>query len=1173
LRAGQRKKTGGFRLWVLAHAALAWAGIAAPAGAAGISFETQPEAGFGRLVITFPELKPVPGYQARIANGVFVLTFDEEVDIPLDTKPLNLEAYFSVVRRDPDMKSFRFALNRAVRVNTQVAAERLFIDFLPPNWVGVPPPLPAAVIAELAQRAEQALLAAKRAAARAQTSGVKEKIEVRVGRTETFTRLSFRWNLPFEANFLRTEKGVSILFNRSDDPDLSAINANPPPLLQEIGKSHTDEGLTITLQVDPRATVRAFRTEDAYVVDLTSAAMQAAARDALSAVTPELLRQPALEDLVEVPGEPPEEADKPHVTPPAPGADLGTAMAGLPEWPTLPATAEAHAVQAASRAAPAEAVPPAHAANPPAAGPGAARRPNRPLEPSVTHSGAADQIVLPFAEPVAAAVFRRNNDLWIVLDSSAALELAPVRAELRDRVREVSVQPLPDGQAIRLALSSPQLVSVSASGNDWIVGLGDTVLSTTQRVDLARALRPDGKTILTADFADAGKVHRLRDPASGDELIVVTGLGPPRGLLLPQDFVELATVPSAHGIVLAPRADDVGIEIAAGKVAIARKAGLSLSQAGDIGEAGPAVAPVGDPTRPGFINIKRWTALPPEDYVEAVEEIQGAIASADEAERSARRMLLADLYLSRQFGQETLGLMSIAVEENPALRSALAYRLTMLAAEIMSGRYDEAWQRANEESLAADPDAALWRSIAAGAVRAWQDVIASSAQAETVLANYPDFVQEQYLLALAEAQIELDALDDADITLTRFQRIEVTRSGQARQALLAGRLADVEGRTGDAAEAYRKAISFGPGPVEAEAKYLLTAMSLKAGLMSAEEAAASFETISMTWRGDDLELKALQQLAELKVAKKEYRAAFGAMRQAEFADSRSPITEAIDTRMNRVFEELYLDGKADEMPPIEALSLYYDFRELTPIGRRGDDMVRRLADRLIGVDLLEQAAELLQHQIDNRLRGAARAQIAADLAVVYLLDKRPSQALAVLRRTEQAQLPLLLDRQRRIVEARALSELKEPKAALEILSSLEGDDVARMRAEIMWAAGDWRALAAQVEKMMGGRWSDPLPLNPRERRDVLRAGIAYALSDDAFGLERLRKKYMAKMADGPDATAFDIVTRPIGATSPEFRQIVAEIAASDTLQAFLVDYRARYLEGGTDDRHTAGIPG
>ena len=69
------------------------------------------------------------------------------------------------------------------------------------------------------------------------------------------------------------------------------------------------------------------------------------------------------------------------------------------------------------------------------------------------------------------------------------------------------------------------------------------------------------------------------------------------------------------------------------------------------------------------------------------------------------------------------------------------------------------------------------------------------------------------------------------------------------------------------------------------------------------------------------------------------------------------------------------------MPAIDALSLFYDFRDLTPVGRRGDEMIRKLADRLVSVDLLDQAAELLQHQVDNRLQGAARAQVAVRLAV------------------------------------------------------------------------------------------------------------------------------------------------------------------------------------------------
>src|SRR5207237_256764 len=78
--------------------------------------------------------------------------------------------------------------------------------------------------------------------------------------------------------------------------------------------------------------------------------------------------------------------------------------------------------------------------------------------------------------------------------------------------------------------------------------------------------------------------------------------------------------------------------------------------------------------------------------------------------------------------------------------------------------------------------------------------------------------------------------------------------------------------------------------------------------------------------------------------------------------------------------------------------------ELTPIGRRGDEMIRRLADRLVAVDLLDQAAELLQHQVDHRLQGAARSQVATRLAVVYLMNRKPDRTLAALRATRSADL-------------------------------------------------------------------------------------------------------------------------------------------------------------------------
>jgi hypothetical protein len=192
------------------------------------------------------------------------------------------------------------------------------------------------------------------------------------------------------------------------------------------------------------------------------------------------------------------------------------------------------------------------------------------------------------------------------------------------------------------------------------------------------------------------------------------------------------------------------------------------------------------------------------------------------------------------------------------------------------------------------------------------------------------------------------------------------------------------------------------------------------------------------------------------------------------------------------------------MPAVEALALFYDFRELTPIGRRGDEMIRRLADRLVSVDLLDQAAELLQHQVDHRLQGAARAQVAARLAVIDLMNRKPDKALAVLRSTRTADVANELRNQRLLIEARALSDVGRHDVAVDIISNMSSREAIRLRADTYWEAKRWREASEQMELLYGERWKDFEPLSDIERADLLRAAIGYALrrSDRARAVPR-----------------------------------------------------------------------
>src|SRR5690606_5746271 len=142
---------------------------------------------------------------------------------------------------------------------------------------------------------------------------------------------------------------------------------------------------------------------------------------------------------------------------------------------------------------------------------------------------------------------------------------------------------------------------------------------------------------------------------------------------------------------------------------------------------------------------------------------------------------------------------------------------------------------------------------------------------------------------------------------------------------------------------------------------------------------------------------------------------------------------------------------------------------------RGDEMIRNLARRLVQVDLLPQAAELLQYQLDNRLRGVARTQVSSDLAVIYLAEQKPAEAMRVLTDTRLPDLPEAVQRQRRSLEARAMLDGGRDQLALDLLRDLSGQDVELMRIDAHWRAKRYAQAGQMIEALYGtGQSSTPL---------------------------------------------------------------------------------------------------
>jgi hypothetical protein len=332
-------------------------------------------------------------------------------------------------------------------------------------------------------------------------------------------------------------------------------------------------------------------------------------------------------------------------------------------------------------------------------------------------------------------------------------------------------------------------------------------------------------------------------------------------------------------------------------------------------------------------------------------------------------------------------------------------------------------------------------------------------------------------------------------------------------------------------------------------------MNYTAGKMSRADAIAAIDRLRYAWRGDDFEIQVLRKLAELYIADADYPLAFETLQRIPTGFPDTDAARETAERMQKIFVAMFLGTDANKLPPLTSLALYQQFKELTPPGPDGDAIIRKLVDRLVAVDLLERAGVLLDDQVRNRLTGIDQARVAAQLALVRLLDHRPSDAIAALDIKVVDGLPPELTKQRAELRARAQFELGRPDDALTTLAGDDGDDADRLRAEIYEKGQNWPLLVAILTKRLVDPGADG-KLADADAATVLRLVTALALQNDKPALATLQARYAGAMDLSPYKDAFRIVAGT-GSDSEGAKTIADRVAQMGDLQSFMAGYKQR----------------
>lgn len=1060
---------------------------------------SEPQTGFVRLNFNFA---PAAKVSAATQGGVLTLSFDRKPTITPQAIVALSNGALASGRADADGKTLRFALTQPVRLHQSALDSRAVIDLAPMSFTGTMPDLTAPP---------------KQVAAPVDPASLPE-LKLRAGSYSNYTRLVFDWPKPVSYSVFPGAGKIAIRFQALARPDLSAIARFAPPWVKNASWRTDGAGIMVEFDTDSASGFHDFKDGNKIVIDVLAPHTDAAA-----------YAPPGL--------------DKPKVTAMSAAqakaiTDTADKLSGKPAEAKPEVKAAEAKPDAKAEAKPAE-IKTAIVTPPPA--------------PFADSHLIKDGAVISFkgAASHPNAIFVRGLTAWVVLENTPSIDATALKTQLGDFASQVEASSAAGISVLRIGLKKTAPIAAENAGSDLKVTIGASAATPPGAIAFARNQDDPKRSSLTTLLPGATHTLPLTDPVTGDNLIVVAG-NTGRAVPAQRDYAEFAALPTANGLVITAYADDLSVGVANGRITITRPGGLSLTPLTMPVEETPA-ALAAERNGPSFLDFTSWSPMSGGSFLATERRLTQAVAHQPPARANTARLMLARFYLANRFAAEALGVINLIQTADPALRGDTQLATMRAAADYMMGRYRDAHNDLAGPSFDADRHAALWRGLTEAALENWSAAHTYLEQAVPVLKKYQPEWQARARLANAESALGMGRLEVADAAMMHVPH-DLGKTDALEAKLIKARIDAAENHYPTAAAGFTAVVNGGDDRLAAQAIFYQTNAALAAGIIEPKQGIDVLERLRYRWRGDALELKTLRKLASLYFGERKWQPGLKTLRVATQNFVGQEQAHAAQEDMRAAFANLFIKGGADKLPPVESLSIFYDNIDLTPIGADGDEMIRRMVDRLVAVDLLGPAAKLLSYQVEKRLDGVAKAQVSTKLAAIYLMDHKPQAAVDVLHGSQVSGLPDQDGHARMILEARAFAGLKQWDNALDLIAVDDQPDTRRLRADIYWEAGNWAMAGRKTEELLGARWSDPIPLSDSERSQVLRLAVSYSLANDEASLDRLRQHFAPKMQNTPDGNAFAVLAQEIDMHGLAFRDAAAKIASVDTLQAFMKDF-------------------
>jgi tetratricopeptide (TPR) repeat protein len=562
--------------------------------------------------------------------------------------------------------------------------------------------------------------------------------------------------------------------------------------------------------------------------------------------------------------------------------------------------------------------------------------------------------------------------------------------------------------------------------------------------------------------------------------------------------------------------------------------------------------------REGLIfDLDTWRRGGLDNFNRVIRNLRLEIANSGDEHRNKARLDLAQYYLATGLGPEANAVVSAMESDDPLIAQKLQFRALKAAVKFLNRDYGEAERLLNDDRLRTIPEMKLWRAVTLAALGRPNEGARDLLDSFHILDFYPpELLSRLGPLAIEQALI----VGNPDAGMDLIEKMLVT-SGLSESKVqdvqyLKGVFEEEAGEFEQAVATWDQVAEGDNRKARAHAIFDRTELLMRLERLTVEDAIEQLQQLRFAWRGDGFEMALLKRIGELQVENKDFRDGLNTLRQVAIFFPNKPVASEATDLMHRTFENLYLGDDINSISAIKAVALYDEFRELTPAGEKGDELIRRLADRMVDVELFERAENLLEHQVNFRLSGVEKARVGARLALVYLLDGKPEETIRVIDETEDPNISEELATQRRQLKARALLDVD---SGAEAIASLDGDltknaellrvDYYRRTRDYMSAAETFQRLVGDDGNRMTGEISD------ERAHYLLNWAVNLAMAGQERTLNMLKRRYGEAMAQSPFAEAFSLITSSPTQGLIDYRTLADKVDEVENFQGFLATYR------------------